>query len=159
VVRGTGLQLQRQRPPTFDVGLVPHQLLHAVLGAHPGAAGFAPAGRGGDPEFELLFLRQHGGEAEGLGPLGAHVGQALRHQLRRHHLGVEVLQAAQARARHPVEILPDALFGDVPVQPVPPHARTGALGRVGEAGGERIVRGGRGRREQAGDGGRQRGAA
>jgi hypothetical protein len=97
------------------------------FGAHPGAAGLAPAGRGGDAEFQLaLLLGQLRGELEGVGPVGIHVGQALLDQLRRHHLGIEILQAAQARARHPLDVLADALLGDVPVHPVPPHARARA---------------------------------
>jgi hypothetical protein len=154
---------RRQRRRTglaaLDDGLAPYHLLHAVLRRHPRSAGLAPARGRGDAEFQLLFLRQPCGEAEGVGPVGTHVGQALGDELRRHHLGIEILQATQAAARHPVDVLLDSFLGDIPVQPVPPHARTGALRRIVEACGERVGARGPGGREQASDGRCQCGAA
>ncbi len=129
--QGTG-----QAGAASQVRLAPDQLLHAILRLDPGTARFAPARRGGDGEFQAFGVGGAHRMAEGVLPAIGHIGQPLRHDLRRLEIGIEILHAANADPRHPVEIVVDPLLRHIAVQPMPPDARTGRLRRIAEAVGE-----------------------
>src|ERR1700722_9315542 len=109
--------------------LAPDQLFHAVLRLDPRATSLAPPGRGGDRELQPELIRQLYRVAEGVLPPGCHIDQALLDDLRSLEGAVEILQAAYADALHPFQILPDALFRDVAVHPVPPDTGSRGVGR------------------------------
>src|SRR5207237_683095 len=66
--------------------------------------------------------------------------------------GVEILEAADADALHPLEVELDAFLGYVTVHPMPPNTRFGRVRRVSEASGKRVgflvLRGGSERQRQ-----------
>ena len=128
-------QGQRARKPrtTAQIGLRPDQLLHTVLRLHPWSARLAPARRCSDGEFQSLGVSGLYRMAERILPSVRHIGQPVGYDLRGHQIGVEILDPANAHARHPVEILVDPVLRHVAVHPVPPDARARRLGRVDEA--------------------------
>ncbi len=146
---GCGWLRQRARnaAATPHGGLRPDELFHRVFGLDPGAARLAPAGGGGDGEFQALGIGGADGVGEGVFPVRRHVNKPLGHDLRRFQAGVEILDAADSHARHPIEILVDPFLCDVAVHPVPPDARPGALRWVMEAVREII------RQQRTGEGG------
>ena len=129
--QGTG-----QAGAASQVRLAPDQLLHAILRLDPGAARLAPARRGGDGEFQLLGVGGAHRMAEGVLPAIGHIGQPLGHDLRRLEIGVEILHAANADSRHPVEILVDPVLRHIAVHPMPPDARTRRLRGIAKAVGQ-----------------------
>jgi hypothetical protein len=145
----TGRHRQRagEAAAALYIGFRPDELLHRVLGLDPGAARFAPAGRGSDSEFKTLSIGGPDGVGERVLPLRRHVGQALGHDLGGEQAGVEILHAADAHARHPLEILVDPFLRDIAVHPMPPDAWPGALWRVAEAVGQFVGE------QRAGEGG------
>jgi hypothetical protein len=71
-------------------------------------------------------------------PLGGHEDQSPIDYLARGETHIEVLHAADADTFHPREIRGDSLFGNVTVDPMPPHAWARAAGRTCEIGGQDI---------------------
>ena len=114
----------------FDRRLAPYILLHGLRGRNPGPPRLAPAGRAGDGLFKAQLVGEACGVFEGVFPLGGHVGEALVDNLRRGHLRVEILEAAQAGSLHPLKIEFYALLRDVPIHPMPPDARLCRFRRI-----------------------------
>ena len=134
VLQGTGDrwgmgQCAREGLATFDPGFAPHDFLHPLAGLHPRTARFAPSGGAGNRLFQAKLVGELGGKQERVFPLGCHVDQTLVHQLGSAQRRVEVLETTDADAVHPFQIELDALFGDVAVHPVPPHAGLGGVRR------------------------------
>ena len=122
-----------ERASAFDARLAPHVLLHRLGGRHPRAAALTPPRRARDGHFETQLVGQRGGVPESVLPLRRHEDQPLLDDLRCVQAGIEVLEASDARALHPLEVGLDAVLGDVPAHPVPPDARLGTVGRALEA--------------------------
>ena len=111
----------------FHSHFAPDEFLHALLGFYPRAAGVAPSGTTGSGYLHTERIGKGDGITEGILPFRRHVGEAFLHHLRCGHAGIEVVIAAYADTVHPFDILADAVFGDVAIHPVPPHARTSLL--------------------------------
>ena len=108
----------------------PDQTLHRILGSDPGTAGGTPPGGGGDGEFETQGIGGPDRVLEGILPALVHIDEPFVHNRGRSQRGVEIMHTAQADAVHPLQVLLQAVLGDVPVHPMPPHAGAGGLGRI-----------------------------
>src|SRR5205085_416261 len=124
-----------------DAGFAPHQLLHGLLGLHPRASGFTPAGRAENRHLESESLRFAGGVAHGVEPRGRAEFDLGFDGLPAAIVDVRKLKAADADALHPLEILRDALLRHVAHCPMPPRARFRRVGWNEEAGLEWIAGG------------------
>ncbi len=125
---------QRQFPAEMSLhrDAAPHHLLLGVVLAYPGASGKAPAGGAGDSHLEVQRVGEVHGIAQGVLPTFAHKRQLLLHDDVGGVAAVEEEEAGKADVVHPLQVLPDAVLGDVPVHPVPEDHRPRFVGRVGE---------------------------
>ena len=126
-------QDRRDRFAALNIRCAPDQLLHGVLGLHPGTAGFAPARRRGYGQLQPKLVSQFRRMFEGRLPFGRHIGEALLHHLGRCEAGVEIVQTAYADPLHPRQVKVDPLLSHIAVHPVPPDAGARGIGRIGEA--------------------------
>lgn len=46
--------------------------------------------------------------------------------------GIELLETADTSGNHPVDVLPDTVFCNIGIHPMPPDADAGLLGRIAE---------------------------
>ena len=140
--RGVGLR-QGNRLRLFGFGIsrhlhaAPGELFHGILRLHPGTARGTPAGGRCNGNLHTQGIGIMHGIAEGLFPAVLHVGKALHNGGgSAHHgpAGIELLDAAHPGGFHPFQVGLDAVFGDIGVHPMPPHADARLLRRVGEIG-------------------------
>ena len=128
---GTGERLRESGVDgTTPLHRPPDEALHRVLGLNPRTAGGAPARSGSDGEFQAEGIGRTDGDPESFLPAFVHVDETLVHNRGRTERRIEVMHSTQADPRHPLQILSDAVLGDVSVHPVPPDTGAGGLGRV-----------------------------
>ena len=116
-----------------DNGVAPLYAFHGVVGRYPWTSGVAPAGCRGQHDVHAERVCQPYGQPQTVVPLGCHVFHALRHYLWCVQSGVEEVHTADTHTVQPLEVLADAVGGDVTVQPVPPHLRASLMWRVQKA--------------------------
>ena len=142
-------QHHRDAPRALHDRVAPHELLHRLRRLHPRPAGEAPARRGEEVHLEAEPVGLRRGVAHGVEPLRRAEHDLVLDRLPTPGGDVGELEAADADALHPLQVLRDPFLGDVARRPVPPGARPRARRRIAEADLERI--GGalrRGRRAQ-----------
>lgn len=123
-------EFQADRLSALDLDLSPDEFLHSVLILDPRAAGLAPAWGTCDGHLHVKAVREVDGVLESVLPFRGHIDEPLVHNLRGLKAGVEVVESHDTGFLHPQKILLDAVLGDVPVHPVPPHPRAGGLRRI-----------------------------
>ena len=117
----------------FHFQRTPRELFHGVGRFHPRPARGAPARRRGDAGLHAQRIGQADGEGEILPPILTQIGCLLHHRRKSlHHrtARIKLVQARDAAAVQPFQVLADAVPGCVPVDPVPPHIRSRFTGRV-----------------------------
>ena len=114
----------------LDEGFFPDQLLHCLVLAHPGASGNAPARRTCYRDFQSQRVCKVKGVAECILPLFAHKRQPFFDYLRYAESCVEIVEAGNACALHPQEVLANSFLADVAVHPMPPDPGARRLRRL-----------------------------
>ena len=120
-------------PVSFHLHRAPGEFFHAVFRGDPGTSGAAPTRCGGDADLHAQRIGQGNGIGEILFPCVAQVrrlGDDGRQALHHGAAGVKLVETGDANPVHPFQILADAVFGSVSVDPMPPDIGAGLAGRI-----------------------------